>query len=33
LVAGILRAGERLQQYFPFSSDDSNELSNEISKG
>jgi len=33
LVAGILRTGERLQQYFPFSSDDSNELSNEISKG
>ncbi len=33
LVAGILRAGERLQQYFPFSNDDSNELSNEISKG
>lgn len=33
LVAGILRAGERLQQYFPFGSDDSNELSNEISKG
>lgn len=33
LVAGILRAGERLQQYFPFESDDTNELSNEISKG
>lgn len=33
LVAGILRAGERLQQYFPFQDDDSNELSNEISKG
>jgi uncharacterized membrane protein len=33
LVAGILRAGERLQHYFPFQDDDSNELSNEISKG
>jgi uncharacterized membrane protein len=33
LVAGILRAGERLQQYFPFESDDTDELSNEISKG
>ena len=33
LVAGILRAGERLQQYFPFEDDDANELSNEISKG
>jgi len=33
LVAGILRAGERLQHYFPFESGDKNELSNEISKG
>ncbi|NBL64379.1 TPM domain-containing protein [Flavobacterium sp. NST-5] len=33
LVAGILRAGERLQQYFPFSDKDKDELSNEISKG
>ncbi len=33
LVAGILRAGERLQQHFPFQSDDTNELTNEISKG
>lgn len=32
LVEGILRAGERLKQYFPHQSDDSNELSNEISK-
>ena len=32
LVAGILRAGERLKQYFPYTSDDENELSNEISK-
>lgn len=33
LVSGILRAGERLKQYFPFEKDDTNELSNEISKG
>jgi uncharacterized membrane protein len=33
LVEGILRAGERLQTYFPFQHDDTNELSNEISKG
>lgn len=33
LVAGILRAGERLEQYFPYSGDDKDELSNEISKG
>jgi len=33
LVAGILRAGERLEHYFPFSGDDKDELSNEISKG
>lgn len=33
LIAGILRAGERLKQYFPFESDDENELSNEISRG
>ncbi len=32
LVAGILRAGERLKQYFPYTSDDEDELSNEISK-
>lgn len=32
LVAGILRAGERLKTYFPFHTDDTNELSNEISK-
>ncbi|GAA4765885.1 MULTISPECIES: TPM domain-containing protein [Flavobacterium] len=32
LVAGILRAGERLKTYFPFHPDDTNELSNEISK-
>ena len=32
LVEGILRAGERLKQYFPYQSDDTNELSNEISR-
>jgi uncharacterized membrane protein len=33
LVEGILRAGERLKQYFPFADDDKDELSNEISRG
>jgi len=33
LVAGILRAGERLEKHFPFESGDKDELSNEISKG
>ena len=33
LVAGILRAGERLEKYFPFADGDKDELSNEISKG
>lgn len=33
LVSGILKAGERLQQYFPFEDGDKDELSNEISKG
>ncbi len=33
LVAGILRAGERLKQYFPYADDDKDELPNEISKG
>ena len=33
LVAGILKAGERLEQYFPFTDGDKDELSNEISKG
>ena len=33
LVAGILRAGERLKQYFPYDgATDTNELSNEISR-
>ncbi|TNJ42578.1 TPM domain-containing protein [Tamlana fucoidanivorans] len=33
LVEGILRSGERLKQHFPYSDDDINELTNEISKG
>jgi len=33
LVDGILRAGEQLKKHFPYQSDDTNELSNEISKG
>ncbi|WP_136483103.1 TPM domain-containing protein [Cognatitamlana onchidii] len=33
LVQGILRSGERLKTYFPYQDDDTNELSNEISKG
>lgn len=32
LVAGILSAGERLKKIFPYDKDDTNELSNEISK-
>lgn len=33
LVEGILIAGEALKKYFPYTDDDTNELSNEISKG
>jgi uncharacterized membrane protein len=33
LIDGILRAGEQLKQYFPWKEGDTNELSNEISKG
>lgn len=33
LIEGILRAGEQLSQYFPWEHGDTNELSNEISKG
>ncbi|WP_298534188.1 TPM domain-containing protein [uncultured Algibacter sp.] len=33
LVQGILRSGDRLKEYFPFMDDDTNELTNEISKG
>lgn len=31
LVQGVLKAGERLKTFFPYQSDDTNELSNEIS--
>ena len=33
IVSGILKAGEELQAHFPYQKDDTNELSNEISKG
>lgn len=33
LVAGILQAGTELNNHFPWQSDDTNELGNEISKG
>ncbi|WP_394758641.1 TPM domain-containing protein [Flavobacterium sp.] len=33
LIDGILRAGEQLKKYFPWQEGDTNELSNEISKG
>ncbi|MFA9192686.1 TPM domain-containing protein [Flavobacterium sp. FZUC8N2.13] len=33
LVDGILRAGEQLKKHFPWQEGDTNELSNEISKG
>jgi uncharacterized membrane protein len=33
IVAGILNAGIQLKQFFPWQTDDENELSNEISKG
>lgn len=33
LVDGIVNAGQQLKKYFPYQSDDTNELSNEISKG
>jgi uncharacterized membrane protein len=33
LIDGILRAGQELKKHFPRSEDDTNELSNEISKG
>jgi uncharacterized membrane protein len=33
LVDGILKAGEQLKMHFPYQDDDTNELSNEISKG
>ena len=33
IVAGVLSAGEQLQQYFPGSHDNPNELTDEVSKG
>jgi uncharacterized membrane protein len=33
LIEGILRAGDRLKTYFPFTDGDKNELPNTISKG
>jgi uncharacterized membrane protein len=33
LIDGISRAGEQLQKYFPWQEGDTNELSNEISRG
>ncbi|MFZ4671388.1 MAG: TPM domain-containing protein [Flavobacterium sp.] len=33
LIDGILKAGEQLKTHFPYQDNDSNELSNEISKG
>ncbi len=33
LINGITRAGEQLQKYFPWQEGDTNELSNEISRG
>ena len=33
LIDGISKAGEQLQQHFPYNADDTNELTNEISRG
>lgn len=33
LINGILEAGKQLKQHFPYQSDDTNELDNQISKG
>ncbi|NNJ89313.1 MAG: TPM domain-containing protein [Eudoraea sp.] len=33
IIEGVLKAGEELKAHFPYSSDDTNELSNEVSKG
>ena len=33
IVAGILKAGQELKAHFPWNPNDTNELSNEISKG
>lgn len=33
IIAGVLSAGEQLQKYFPWESDDINELPDEVSRG
>jgi len=33
IIDGVLKAGEELQAHFPYLSNDTNELSNEVSKG
>ena len=33
IVDGVLKAGKELKVHFPYQTDDTNELSNEISKG
>ena len=33
LIEGVLKSGEQLKRYFPYSDSDSNELTNTISKG
>lgn len=33
LINGVLEAGKQLKEHFPYQSDDTNELNNEISKG
>jgi uncharacterized membrane protein len=33
LVNGIIKSGEQLKKYFPYKTSDTNELTNEISKG
>lgn len=33
LTKGVLNVGEKLKEFFPYQSDDTNELSDEISKG
>ncbi|WP_047416490.1 TPM domain-containing protein [Cellulophaga sp. Hel_I_12] len=33
IVAGVLKAGQELEKHFPWHANDTNELSNEVSKG
>lgn len=33
IIDGVLKAGEELKAHFPWNADDTNELSNEVSKG